>query len=210
MPDGDKVHPKLAGRYQKPYQQICEGQYSDDELARDIIRALKKDIKDYGFKPLELADRIARQLQEIPCEPLLRATIDWSEQNRMIERLGQQTKGKQRAIDLMVQSGKQLLHELRHEVSVRDLHQDMHQRYLTNIYYANFEGRIPLAVSNNGVAYETVAAKIDALRPHLEREIAALAAQLHRRKDLSHLRLTRRSGTKRMIGLHTDLSSLGM
>lgn len=208
MPDGDKVHPKLSGRYQKPFQQICEGQYGDAELARDVVRALKKDVKVYGTKPIELADRIAQQLQQIPSEPLLHATVDWSEPSRMIDRLAQQTKGNQRAIELVVQSGKQLLHGLRYGRSVGDLRQEMHQRYLTNIYHANFEGRIPLASATNGVAHETVAAKLADIRPHVDREITALAGQLHR-KDVSRLRLRRRVGQKRSISLDMDLSSLG-
>lgn len=210
MPDGDKVHPGLPSRYQKPYQQICEGQYSDAELARDVVRAIKEDVKDYGSQVIELADRIALHMQEIPSEPLLKATIDWSEQSRMIDWLGQQTKGNHRAIDLVVRSGKQLLQELRHDMSVGDLHREMHQRYLTNIYHARFEGRIPLAPSTKSVDYETVASKLADIRPHVDRELNAIAAQLYQHKDLSRLRLSRRPAPKHSIDLHTDLSSLGL
>lgn len=210
MPDGDKIHSRLSGRYQKPYLQICEGQYGAAELARDVARVLKRDLREYGSRPTECMARIAQELQQLPREPLLQATIDWSEQSRMIDRLAQQTKGNRRAIELVVQAGKQLLHELRYGRPVGNIDQALHERYVQNIYHANFEARIPLAPPPNGVPYETVAARLDDMRPHVEREIATLAAQLHRGKDPSDLRLHRRAKPSRSIDLHMDLSSLGL
>lgn len=210
MPDGDKIHSRLSGRYRKPYLQICEGQYGAAELARDVARALKKDLHEYGSKPTECVARIAQQLQQLPREPLLQITIDWSEQSRMIDQLAQQTKGNRRAIELVVQAGKQLLHELRYGRPVGNIDQELHERYVRNIYHANFEARIPLAPPPNGLPYETVTAKLHDIRPHMDREIATLAAQLHRRKDVAGLRLRRRAKSNRSIDLHMDLSSLGL
>jgi hypothetical protein len=52
MADGDKVHVHLARRYQKVYKQLCEGQYSNAELAHEVLRPLKQDLSDYGDEPL--------------------------------------------------------------------------------------------------------------------------------------------------------------
>ena len=54
MPDGDKVHVKLAHRYQKVYKQLCEGQYDDAELAHEVLGSLKRDLQGYGDEPLQL------------------------------------------------------------------------------------------------------------------------------------------------------------
>lgn len=45
MPDGDIVHVHLAHVYQKVYKQLCEGEYGDEELALEALRALKRNIQ---------------------------------------------------------------------------------------------------------------------------------------------------------------------
>jgi hypothetical protein len=72
MPDGDKVHVKLAPRYQKVYMQLCEGHSGDAELAHEVLRPLKRDLRDYGDEPLKLLQQVTTELNQIPDEPLLK------------------------------------------------------------------------------------------------------------------------------------------
>ena len=90
MADGDKVHVNLTRRYQKLYKQLCEGQYSDAELAHEVLRPLKQDLQDYGDEPLQLIQQVATELNQIPAEPLLKQSVDWGEKSQSIDRCAQQ------------------------------------------------------------------------------------------------------------------------
>ena len=65
-----QVHANLARRYQKPYKQICEGQYGDVELTRAVLRPLKLDLQDYGDEPLKPLRNIATA-RPVECQTLL-------------------------------------------------------------------------------------------------------------------------------------------
>lgn len=93
MPDGDRVHPRLAYHYQKPYKQICEGQFENKALAREVVRAMIKDIRKYGNDPITLIKRVADQLEQLPTKPHFAASIDWDEESRTIDKLSQQIYG---------------------------------------------------------------------------------------------------------------------
>ena len=95
MADGDKVHVNLTRRYQKLYQQLCEGRYGDKELAHEVLWPLKRDLQDYGDEPLQLIQQVATELDQIPAEPLLKQSVDWGEKSQRIERRAQQINGHQ-------------------------------------------------------------------------------------------------------------------
>lgn len=63
MPDGDIVHGKLPGLYQKPYKWICEGKASNNECVGALMRALMRDLKKKDAAPVVLAKRIGEQLK---------------------------------------------------------------------------------------------------------------------------------------------------
>jgi hypothetical protein len=130
MPDGDKVHARLAPIYQKVYKQLCEGQYGSEELAIEALRSIKKNIQNYGNGPLKLIEQVAAQLKQIPTEPLLREIIDWSEESTKVDKLAQQASGTKRAIDLVVKACKEQLQELRYGVYPQDLMFELTIRYI--------------------------------------------------------------------------------
>ena len=48
MADGDIIHSRLGGIYQKPYKLLCEGKATIDECAHVLIQAFNKDIVKKG------------------------------------------------------------------------------------------------------------------------------------------------------------------
>ena len=41
MPDGDKIHPNLALRYEKIYKQLCQPYFSEEEIAHSFLIPFK-------------------------------------------------------------------------------------------------------------------------------------------------------------------------
>jgi hypothetical protein len=210
MADGDKVHGKLPRRYQKLYKQICEGLYSDAELAHEALRPLKQDLSNYRDEPLTLIQQVASELSQIPAEPLLKQSVDWGEKSRRIERGAQQMDGHPRGMDLAVQACKQQLQELRggscpHDFTKDDLARERYKKYISAVYEANFAGRVPLAQHYNGADQATVDARLKGMRTHVEPGIEIFAAQMMRNGSTTLLR--RPPMTRRPINIDDDLLS---
>ena len=203
MPDGDKVHENLARRYQNPYKQICEGQYGDAELARAVLRPLKRDLQDYGDEPIKLIQEVAGELSQIPQEPLLKQLVNWGELSQMIDRFAQHMYGDRTAIELTVQVCQQQLQELRYSACPHDLAAEMLRKYGVAVYKANFEGRVPLAQHYSGADPSTVDARLQGIRGHVEQAIDNLAAQMMRNSSVTSLR--RPPMASASIGLYDDL-----
>jgi len=210
MPDGDKVHGNLAPRYQKPYKQICEGQYSAAEFAHAVLRPLKRDLQDYGDEPLKLIRQVATELHQIPDEPLLKQLVDWSEKSQIIDRCAQQMDGHRTAVELAVKACQQQLQELRYSGCLYDAAEEMSlsimREYVSAVYEANFEGRVPLAQHYNGVDQVTVDVRLQGMRVHVEQGIANFAAQMICNGSVTTLR--RPPMARSPIGLYDDLCEL--
>ena len=210
MADGDKGHINLTRRYQKPYQQLCEGLSGDKELAHEVLRPLKRDLRDYGNEPLQLIQQVATELDQIPAEPLLKQSVDWGGKSQRIDRRAQQIDGHLKAIDLALQACQRQLQELRssicpHDLTKDDLTKEMYKKYISAVYKANFEERVPLAQHYNGVDQVTVDTRLKGMRIHVDQGIESFAAQMIRNGSVKHLR--RPPMTRPSIGIHDDLLS---
>ena len=210
MADGDKVHVKLARRYQKLYKQICEGLYSDAELAHEVLQPLKQDLRDYGDESLRLIQQVATELSQIPAEPLLKQSVYWGQKSQRIDRCAQQIDSRPRARELAVQACKQQLQELRsngcpHDLTKDDLTKKMYKKYISAVYEANFEERVPLAQHYNGIDQVTIDVRLKGMRIHVDQGIESFAAQMMRNGSVTPLR--RPPMIRPPIGIHDDLLS---
>ena len=207
MPDGDKVHVNLAHRYQKVYKQICEGQYDDAELAHEVLKPLKRDLQDYGDEPLQLIRQVSAELDQIPDEPLLKQLVNWGEESQKIDRFAQQNPGSLIAKELVVKACQQQLQELRYSERPHDLTEEMSRKYVSAVYEANFEERVPLAQYYNGADQTVVDARLKGMRSHVEQGISSFAVQMIRNGSVASLRCP--PMTRPSIGLDDDLFDLG-
>ena len=203
MPDSDKVHSKLPRRYQKVYQQICEGHLGYSDLAAEVGRPLVKDIRDYGNEPIKLLCLIAKHFDQIPPEPLLRLVFDWNSLSQRVDVLSRQSKGNKRGRDLVVRCAKQLLREIEHDLVIDDACLALRERYLESVYKARFLELIPLAQHYDGANEADIQNRLEGMQPYVENEISAMALQSARMSDVARLRHPPRN--KKSIGLHDDL-----
>lgn len=207
MPDGDKVHVNLAHRYQKVYKQICEGQYDNAALAHEVLVPLKRDLQSYGDEPFQLIQQVATELNQIPDEPLLKQLVNWGEARQEIDRFAQQTPGRLDAKELAVKACQQQLQELRYSGYSHDLTEAMNRKYVSAVYEANFEERVPLAQHYNGAVQTVVDARLKDMRIYVEQGINSFAAQMRRNGSVVSLRCP--PMTRPSIDIDDNLFDLG-
>lgn len=210
MPDGDRIHIRLAPIYQKVYKQLCEGQYRDEELAIEALRSLKKDIQKYGDGPIKVIEQVAIQLKRIPSGPLLKEMVDWCEESMKIDKLMQQVNSSKRAINWATQACKEQLDELRYDECLHNFLFEITEKYLRNVYIANFEKRTPLKRHYKGVNQTTVDTRLDCMRPHVIKGIVVLTMQIVQKGSVDTLRLPRHSRGNQAITIDTDLSLIAV
>src|SRR5205807_2429557 len=115
MPDGDIIHPSLSPRYYGLYEQVCEGHYDEDALAREALKCLKKDVKDFGDGPIHLIEQEAAIFEHIATQLQQGKDVDWAQERRKVKRLAQRADGGKRALAHAIKAGEQQLRDLQIE-----------------------------------------------------------------------------------------------
>lgn len=208
MPDGDKVHRGLTNKYQKFYQQFCEGYLSLEELSYEVSRPLVKDIQQYGDAPIRLIEQAAAKIEQMPNGPLFEQLDYWVQMSQEIDKIAQQQayRCNRRGLDLAAQSCKEKLLDLRSGEQFHNLRQEMIQNYVRKVYDANCEERLPLSQQHHsGVSQETVDARLVSMRPYVEERITILSNKIKRKGTVEGLNPPSFRKEKRSIGLHDNL-----
>ena len=210
MPDGDIVHPTLSPRYYGLYEQVCEGYYDEDALAREALRCLKKDLKDFGDGPIRLIEQEAAIFEHIATQLQQGKGVDWAQERRKVKGLAQDADGEKRALAHVIKACEQQLRDLQIEqyYGIRSSHfqVELARRYLLNIYDAHFAGKVEQSRQHyNQADRQYVLARLTDMRPSVIKGLEYLAEQIARRNDVQVLRLPPRPRHMRMIDLNTDL-----
>ncbi len=210
MPDGDIIHPTLSPRYYSLYEQVCEGHYDEDALARETLRCLKKDLKDFGDGPIHLIAQEVTVFEHIATQLQLAEGIDWAQERRKIKGLAQYADGEKRALAHAVKACEQQLRDLQVEqhygLRPPDFLLSITRRYLLNIYEAHFAGKVEQSRQHyNQADHRFVLTRLADMRPSVIKGLEYLAEQIARRNDVQILRLPSRPRHTRMIDLNTDL-----
>ncbi|MCC6630167.1 MAG: hypothetical protein IT340_22535 [Chloroflexi bacterium] len=209
MPDGDVVLVGVPGPYQDILREIRDNQFSDEVLAHDTLRCLRRDLVQYGDEPLRLLMRIHELLAQIPREPLLRLETDWRQLTSRLEELDRLAEGPDVALTLALQASKQHVTRVRRgEADPSSIHA-LVATYIMEIYQFRFAGRIPGGGIGPQRAEAPIPTRLAAMRTHLESAIETLAARVVRRGSVRGVRLPSRPRSVAPITLDTDLASLG-
>lgn len=112
MPDGDVVHARLAGRYQKPYRVLCEGAYDHNDCAWIVMNAIKKDIQAKGSGPILLAKRMRECLDRVTEATGEDQVVDWLSLSLEVDRCTRNAEGPPRTRGLVRRAAKGVLHDL--------------------------------------------------------------------------------------------------
>jgi hypothetical protein len=210
MPDGDIIHPTLSPRYYNLYEQVCEGHCDEDALAREALKCLKKDLKDFGDGPIRLLEKEAAIFEHIAAKLQQSTDVDWTQERRKVKGLAQHADGEKRALAHVIKACEQQLRDLQVEqhYGIRSSHfqVDLTRRYLLNIYDAHFAGKVEQSRQHyNQADRQYVLARLTDMRPSVVKGLEYLAEQIARRNDVQVLRLPARPRHTRMIDLNTDL-----
>lgn len=206
MPDGDQVYGELTQAYEKPYEQICEGHFGPNEIAYNLLDAVRGDIKRNGLGPIKLLLKVADQLDDLPHEPLFKLLIDWRKESRDIERMAREISGRKRAMDLAVDACKRHLRAFQSGADIHDHRVALAEAYLQRIFEGEFVGRLPLGNDHFGIDRATFMERLNLVRPFVIESLAAFAQQIVRKGHTSGLR--RPSLARSRVDANTDLLAL--
>jgi hypothetical protein len=210
MPDGDKVQSEVGGKYRQGYRQICGGTSNDNELAIAVVAPTIKKIQDYGDEPIQLIARVAKVCEEIRTKlPLFREEINWNEKLEQVDTLAQQACMDKRAKNLAIKACKDQIKALRDGEESANVHIDMLNRYLWNVYRADFEAYVEAAPDHYRDADSAVVnATLERMRPHVKEKLLKVAEQAYSQETTRSLRQPiRYPGKKKGVPLNTDLLS---
>lgn len=212
MPDSDRVHAGLPYRYQKTYQQLCEGYMSPAEIAHNSLKPLKKDIQDFGDGPINLIKQVGEQLEEKTSTPIDKLAIDYNAESQNIESCAQRIQGHPRGIAIAERTCEESLQAIQRGEVDQVGTQQIVQKYIENAYDSNFVQGISMVEQHHDNALqETLDQRLKDMQPHLSQGFANMAEQIMQKDSVKSLRVPRRSWVDSPVDIHNnDLLSMGM
>jgi hypothetical protein len=195
MADGDKVHGRLARLYQKPYQWLCEGKASNDECARVLMEALKKDLKNKGNLPVIISRHMAEVLIQAVNDNCRNSSVDWAALNIEFEKLVQQFNGPSNLKELTLYAGKTIVHDLRYgqELDVNNFSKAILERYMKGVYESEFKERIQLTSEHHaGVSEVILEKRIESMQSNIDTALSVWADKAVRDESVANLRMPHR------------------
>ena len=211
MPDGDVVHEGLARIYQKPYMQICDGQFGSRVLADELILAVWKDVRKDGDKLLPLFQQTAEQCDRIQSSRLFQ-DIDWQQEIEHVEERKRRIYVDRRVRNLAENACKEQIRELRIGIPSSNFYVGILVKFMWNVCRANFWERMPLTPSQyQGVSLEYVYERLEEMHPFINSRIFQYAEQIDRHGTFHILRQPpRHSGDNGNITIDTDVFTIGV
>ena len=207
MPDGDRVHSRLGGLYQKPYKILCEGVASSEECARTLLKSLKRELQQNAKWSLQLSRVIADLFSECIGPLAFSNDIEAARFSRQIDELTRNVDCPLREKDLIVRASKSVLSDLRHgqETDHHNLQYSIFKRYIKEVYEFRFKERIPLNKEHYaGVSRGELQKRIEAMEPDLDLGIHHFAQTAIKDQKLDKLRLPQRQ-YRRCVELDENL-----
>lgn len=211
MPDGDVVHEGLARIYQKPYMQICDGQFGSKVLADELVLAIWKDVRKDGDNLIPLFQQVAERCDRVQNSRLFE-DINWQQEIDHIEELSRRIFVNRRVRTLAEDACKEQVRELRFGIPSSNFYVGILTKYMWNVCRANFWGCIPLTPSQyRGVSLEYVYERLEEMRPFIDLRIFQYAEQIYRHSTFRIPRQPpRHSDVNGDITINTDVFTIGV
>jgi hypothetical protein len=163
MPDGDRIYGRLSQGYEKPYEQICEWYFSPNEIAYNLLEAIKRDLEHNENAPITLIEQVAQQFEQLPLG-IFASTINWRKESREIDYKASYIQGHKRALALAVEACKRHLHAVMHGAESKGHRSALIAAYVTRVYEDCFVGRTPSGPHFSGVDHETFMERLHIIR----------------------------------------------
>ena len=207
MPDGDRVHSRLGGLYQKPYKILCEGVVSSEECARSLLESLKRELQQNAKWSLLISRDIADLFSKCVGPLAFSNDIEAARISHQIDELTRNIFCSLQEKDLIVRASKSVLNDLRHgqETDCHNLQYIIFKRYIKEVYEFRFKERIPLNKEHYaGVSRGELQKRIEAMEPDLDLGIHHFAQTAIKGQNLDKLRLPQRQ-YRRCVDLDENL-----
>ena len=207
MPDGDIIHNRLLGIYQKPYQILCEGKLERNECFWILMGAVLKDIKFRRADAIALCNQMGEYIAQVIRNSAGNLFTCWADLSKKLDQLAQQANISNRTKSLVLDGAKDILHDLRYgqKIDLNKIQALVTERYMQKVYISNFKERIPLTVVHcANVDGVILAERIDALGSDINTQLSKWARKASLDEDVAKLKRTRRSKVKE-IDLEEDL-----
>ena len=192
MPDGDIVHSRLRGLYQKPYQQLCEGKADSGECAQVLLEALKKDLTRKGDLPIRLCQSMSSLITQAIDSDSGFTAQNYAELSMRLEELSHQFNGRPDLKKLAVDAGKSILHDQRYGEGVdsQNALKELSRRYIHEVYQSEFQERVPLTSQHYaGIDAKTLDQRIKEIQPHIDHAINSWSNKIFLDGSISKLRI---------------------
>lgn len=206
MADGDIIHSRLGGIYQKPYKWLCEGKATIDECAHVLMQAFKKDIVRKGDLPVQLAQTMAEILDRA-ISAAENSPVNWAGLTLEFDKLVQQADGSHRLKEVVRLTGKSLLHDFRYGqyIDSSNTIETFLHRYMKTVYESEFKERVPLtSTHHDGIDQATLSKRIGEIKPIIDDVIGKWAKTAIKHHSIEKLPIPHRSAQK-PIDLNEDL-----
>lgn len=204
MADGDEIHANLPRRYLNNYRDLCAPGFDAEDVAHDVARVVRNDLKDFGNPPISFIASCLETLSgQLPEEPLLRQAVDYGSLYRQIDRITRQHRGSEAGMDLAKRAVRSEIEAYRQGGTAPTLEGTLIV-YQTKIHDARFSERVPLTTDHlNGLSVEEVNDRLAAIRPYSQIEYAHIARSIARNPTLDR-RIQRRRYSQG-LGLHDEV-----
>lgn len=192
MPDGDRYHPGVGRRFQKPYRMLCEGRLAADAVERALLSAVRSEIKRHGAPLLRQVRAIGGVVEGALLEAGFDVTRGCSAASLEVDRLRYASGLPPRYADLIADAAKSYVHEVRYgrtEIGNSPTELIL-ARVFDRCFRAEFEAPVLGTADHYGDADpHEVREQLSELRPRLARAFRTWSERAVARDTLSHLRL---------------------
>lgn len=208
--DGDLIHEGLTRVYQKPYVQICDGQFGDEDIARELGDAVWKDVQKRSDSLLLFFQEVAMQCERIK-NSLLFEDIDWQQEITLVEEQKRRIYLDKRLRNLAEDACTEQINELRNGIASANFYNDILAKFMWNAYRSNFHERIPLTTAHHqGASTEYLYERLETMRPFIQSRIQQYVDLIQRHGTFHIPRQPAWSVSKdETITVDTDVFSIG-
>lgn len=204
MADGDEIHANLPRRYLNNYRDICAPGFDPEDVAHDVARVVRNDVKDFGSGPVSfLLACVASLRDHLPDMPLLRQTVDYRSVHQQVDKAARRYLGNEIGMDLAKRAMRSAIEDYRQGKAAPSAESVLHG-YLTKIHEARFSERVPLTATHlNGLSPAEVNNRLNEIRSFSEQEYSHLARSIARDPNLD--RRIQRRRYNQGLGLYDEV-----
>ena len=200
MPDGDKVHKKLHGYYQKPYKMLCEPQFDKIAVAFALLQAIKADLRSNGGIPIEV---LKLGIGEMP-NGVPEALINWPQISYTLDTIVQVSLQKKLIKDVTCTALKTNLNRLRIGCVKTVGYADVAETFLSKMYSARFADKVFCTPKHyHNASSDVVSQRLSEITPLVREGLSKMAGQ---NKPVPSI--PRVSFKRQQISADTDLTAL--